>query len=68
MVKTETNEMMNNFVLYSRILVYAHVLHDIPFFPCAALLAKLEYSFKRKRAILLPSFHHKSLVNLSINC
>ena len=71
MVKTETNEMMNIFeklVLYSRLLVCAHVLCDIPFFLCAALLVKLEYSCKRKRVILLPSFHHTTIVNLSINC
>ena len=57
MVKTEANKMMNNFeklVLYSRLLVCVHVLCDTPFFPCAALLAKLEYSCKRKMVILLP--------------
>ena len=35
MVKTETIEMMNIFeklVLHSRLMVYAHVLCDIPFF------------------------------------
>ena len=72
MVKIEANEMMNNLknlFCIQDFLVCAHVLCDIPFFfPCAAFLAKLEYSCKRKRVILLPSFHHKSLVNLSINC
>ena len=61
MVKTETNEMMNNFgklVYYSKLLVCAHVLCDTPLFPCEALLTKLDCSCKRKRVILLPSFHH----------